>query len=273
MEFKHAVITKNGRELLAKLLAGGTTTKFTKISLSSTVYQDSQLESLTALTNVKMTGEAKSFNNNNATVIVSCAFENSGLAVGFDVNTVGVYALDPNKGEILYSVSTALTKGYMPADTGVAKSGFDFKVFVEIGNATNVNLIVDPAAFASYNDLKALGLDIEKAFLSNLVYISQVDQRLLQSERLLNDLNGVSGNVTLNNSRSYPFNNSVVTVPIAKTRNNLEYSVDVDVLTETGGFAGDVIVHDKQLNGFKLKFTGSARSVNVRYKLTGGLYK
>ena len=273
MEFKQAVITKQGRELMAKLLAGGTTTQFTKIVVSSTVYSDAQLENLTALTNVKMTAPAQAYGNNTATVAVTAAIENTGLSVGFDVNTVGLYAVDPQKGEILYSVSSARENGYMPADTGVSKSGFNFKIYVEIGNASNVNLIVDPAAYASYNDLKALGLDIEKSFISNLIYVSQVDQRLLQSERLLNDLNGISGNVTLNNSRSYPFNNSVVTVSIAKTRNNLEYSVDVDVLTETGGFAEDVIVHDKQLNGFKLKFTGSARSVNVRYKLTGGLYK
>lgn len=273
MEFKQAVITKQGRELMARLLSGSATTQFTKIAISSTVYPDLQLENLTSLSNIKMTAPAQAYGNNTATVAVTAAVENTGLSVGFDVNTVGLYAIDPVKGEILYSISSAKVKGYLPADTGVSKSGFNFKIYVEIGNAANVNLVVDPAAYASYSDLKALGLDIEKSFISNLIYVSQVDQRLLQSERLLNDLNGISGNVTLNNSRSYPFNNSVVTVPIAKTRNNLEYSVDVDVLTETGGFAGDVIVHDKQLNGFKLKFTGSARSVNVRYKLTGGLYK
>ena len=273
MEFKQAVITKNGRELMAKLLAGGTTTKFTKVSISSTVYQDSQLEALTSLSNVKMTTDAQSHSNNNATVMVASAFENTGLSNGFDVNTVGLYALDPNKGEILYSVSSALIKGYMPADTGISKSGFNFKLFVEVGNASNVNLVVDPAAVATHNDLRLLGQEIEKTFLANSVHTTQVDQRLLQAERLLSDLNGVSGELTLNNARSYPFNNSTATVPIAPKRNNLDYNVSVDVLSETDGFAEDIVIFDKQLNGFKIRFTGSAKKVSLRYKLTGGLYK
>lgn len=33
-----------------------------------------------------------------------------------------------------------------------------------------------------------------------------------------------------------------------------------------------VIVYDKQLNGFKLKFEGSAKTVKVKYKVRGGMY-
>lgn len=161
MEFKQAVITKQGRELMAKLLAGGTTTQFTKIVVSSTVYSDAQLENLTSLTNVKMSAVAQAYGNNTATVAVTAAIENTGLTAGFYVNTVGLYATDPIKGEILYSVSSAKENGYMPADTGVSKSGFNFKIYVEIGNASQVNLEVDPAAYATQGDLNRWYTDIE----------------------------------------------------------------------------------------------------------------
>ena len=273
MELKAAVITAQGRALMAKLLTGTTTARFTKIVTSSRVYNDNQLEALTTVANVKQTIPVQGFEATAAHVYVEGALYNTGLSAGYTLNTIGLYANDPSVGEVLFSVVTASVAAYIPADNGISQTGIVLKFLTEVSNASKVDLKVDLAAVATFGDIQRVRGEIEKSFLANLVYISQVDQRLLQSERLLNDLNGISGNITLNNSRSYPFNNSVVTVPIAKTRNNLQYSVDVDVLTETGGFAGDVIVYDKQLNGFKLKFTGSARSVNVRYKLTGGLYK
>lgn len=153
LEFKQAVVTKQGRELMAKLLAGKQTT-FTKVKVSSTVYQDGQLENLTALTNIKQEATAQAYGNNTATISVTAAIENTGLQTGYYINTVGLYATDPDKGEILYSVSSAAVNGYMPPDTGVSKSGFNFKIYSEVGNASQVNLQVDPAAVASLGDIK-----------------------------------------------------------------------------------------------------------------------
>lgn len=155
MEFKQAVVTQNGRALMAKLLAGKST-QFTKIKVSSTIYPDAQLANLTALTNIKQETTAQAYGNNTATVSVVGAIENTGLQTGYYINTVGLYAMDPDKGEILYSVSSASVNGYMPPDTGVSKSGFEFKIYSEVGNATQVDLTVDPAAFATHSDLKIL---------------------------------------------------------------------------------------------------------------------
>lgn len=155
MEFKQAVVTQNGRALMAKLLAGKST-QFTKIKVSSTIYPDAQLANLTALTNIKQEAPAQAYGNNTATVSVVGAIENTGLATGYYINTVGLYAVDPDKGEILYSVSSASVNGYMPPDTGVSKSGFEFKIYTEVGNATQVDLTVDPAAFATHEDIERL---------------------------------------------------------------------------------------------------------------------
>jgi len=152
LEFKQAVVTQQGRQLMAKLLAGKST-KFTKIAVSSTVYQDGQLEGLTVLTNIKQEASAQAYGNNTATVSVVGAIENTGLTVGYYINTVGLYASDPDKGEILYSVSSAAVNGYMPPDTGVSKSGITLKIYTEVGNATQVNLTVDPAGVATLGDV------------------------------------------------------------------------------------------------------------------------
>ena len=161
LEFKQAVVTQNGRALMAKLLAGKST-QFTKIKVSSTIYPDAQLANLTALTNIKQETTAQAYGNNTATVSVVGAIENTGLTTGYYINTVGLYAVDPDKGEILYSVSSASVNGYMPPDTGVSKSGFEFKIYTEVGNATKVDLTVDPAAFATHEDIERL--DIQQAW-------------------------------------------------------------------------------------------------------------
>lgn len=161
MEFKQAIVTKQGRELMAKLL-NGQSTKFTSIKVSSTVYQDGQLENLTALTNIKQETVVQVYENNTATISAIGAIENTGLQIGYYINTVGLYAIDPDKGEILYSVSSASVNGYMPPDTGVSKSGFNFKIYSEVGNASQVDLTVDPAAVATHADISNLRNDVAK---------------------------------------------------------------------------------------------------------------
>lgn len=76
--------------------------------------------------------------------------------------------------------------------------------------------------------------------------------------------------VTLTNTDKYPFNNSAVTVALDERRNNLDYSVEAEVLSRTGGVES-IEVYDKQLNGFKVKFNGSGSAATVRLKITGGI--
>ena len=63
--------------------------------------------------------------------------------------------------------------------------------------------------------------------------------------------------VELKNTASYPFNNSAKTVSLAITRDNTDYTVDADIQAHTGN-VGEIQIYDKQLNGFKVKYDGSA---------------
>ena len=79
-----------------------------------------------------------------------------------------------------------------------------------------------------------------------------------------------TGTVNLTNSLTFPFNNSLKTVALANTRDNLNYVVEVIEVTATGGPAGDIEVSERQTNGFKMAFTGSATAVQVKYAVIGG---
>lgn len=76
--------------------------------------------------------------------------------------------------------------------------------------------------------------------------------------------------VSLSNSASYPFNNSKTTVALSPARVTQNYTVETEV-TNAEGNVGEVEITDKQLNGFKVAFTGSAKSVTLKIKIRGGI--
>ncbi len=77
------------------------------------------------------------------------------------------------------------------------------------------------------------------------------------------------GTKTLTNSQTFPFNNSISTVPLENARDNLNYVVVIVSVTGSGNI-GEVEVTDRLVNGFKLAHTGSAKSVTVKYAVIGG---
>ena len=83
----------------------------------------------------------------------------------------------------------------------------------------------------------------------------EVERRLGEHDA---EFTSETGTVTLTNSNKvfFAFNNSGTTVALKTVRKTMNY----------------VIVYDKQLNGFKLKFEGSAKTVKVKYKVRGGMY-
>lgn len=76
--------------------------------------------------------------------------------------------------------------------------------------------------------------------------------------------------VTLKNTQSYPFNNSIQTIALAKARNFTDYTVEAEVL-EHSGSVGDVRIFDRMLNGFKIAYDGSAQSAIIKLRIKGGM--
>lgn len=156
-EFKQLIVTDRGQALMAKMLAGTGNVQFTKISVSDTTYTDAQLPALTALSGVKQTTLiSKVIRTNNVAVQVEGAVTNSELVSGYYMRTIGLYAIDPDLGEILYAVTIASVAGYMPPYNGITVSGAYFKLVTTVSNASSVTLNVDPAAVATIGDIQDL---------------------------------------------------------------------------------------------------------------------
>lgn len=178
-EFSKVVITKKGQALMAKLMSGSGKVEFTEIRVSETAYSESQLENLTALTNVKQTtAVSKVTRTNEVAVQVEGAVGNELLSVGYYMRTIGLFAKDPQDGIILFAVTTAQQAGFMPPFNGKTTSGAHFKIVTTIGNSSNVTIQVDPAAVATIGDVR----DLEAQIIDLKSYVGFKDEDILGLE-------------------------------------------------------------------------------------------
>ena len=76
--------------------------------------------------------------------------------------------------------------------------------------------------------------------------------------------------ITNTNAKKYPLPSTQATVSITNTRSYLNYTVEAEV-TAFDGNVGEVVISDKQLNGFKVGYTGSAKSATIKLKIRGGI--
>lgn len=199
-EYSKLVITNDGQALMAKMIAGSGNIDFTKICSSSTQYQENQLQSLTALSNIKQTTlVSKVTRTNEVAIKIEAALSNVDLKEGYYMRTLGLYAVDPDKGEILYAVCIEKSNNcYMPPYNGVTVSAAYLQLYTTVGNADNVSLAVSPGAYATIGDIQALEKEIAdlKAFVGYSdgdIYGVEVDFENKKFTRLAGAVNRSAG--------------------------------------------------------------------------------
>ena len=99
-------MTGNGRKLISKVISGlAPRMEFTKICASNEARAFNTLEELTALNDIRQTALISDIRRtNDIAVLVEGIFNNENLTEGYHMRTLGLYALDPDDGEILYAV-------------------------------------------------------------------------------------------------------------------------------------------------------------------------
>lgn len=150
-------LTKDGKALLAKAQAGKCAIQITKAQSGSGSYTSSEdISQRTALKTVKQTFPiSNKVINTDSALVLKITMENNTLTAGYDITEFGVFASDPDKGEILYSIATASTSDYMPAYNGVVPSVINMSYYLEVANASTVT-IKSAGALALQSDLEAL---------------------------------------------------------------------------------------------------------------------
>lgn len=141
-------LTEAGQALRAKIEAGDGTValKITRIVTASGTSDDPL--SLTDVVNQKQEFTITGRNTEDARTTIKAVLTNVGLSKGYTLSQIGFFAIDPDKGEILYRISQFETPNYVPAST---ERGWTYEPSFNFftGNASSVIVKIDPSGIAT----------------------------------------------------------------------------------------------------------------------------
>ena len=151
-EWSNATMTDVGAALQAKVNAGKTKLTFTKIKVGSGVNATNPL----ALTDViSSKWETTNFvvKLEGKIVSVDTVITNTGIHEAFRMSEIGLFAQDPDKGEILYAYLTDSEPDRMPAESGSVVVSQELTIGMVFSNTGNVSLTVNIGALITREQL------------------------------------------------------------------------------------------------------------------------
>ena len=151
-EWSNATMTDVGANLQAKVNAGKTKLTFTKIKVGSGVNSTNPL----ALTDViSSKWETTNFvvKLEGKIVSVDTVITNTGIHEAFRMSEIGLFAQDPDKGEILYAYLTDPEPDRMPAESGSVVVSQELTIGMVFSNTGNVSLTVNMGALVTREQL------------------------------------------------------------------------------------------------------------------------
>lgn len=151
-EWSNATMTDVGAALQAKVNAGKTKLTFTKIKVGSGVNATNPL----ALTDViSSKWETTNFvvKLEGKIVSVDTVITNTGIHEAFRMAEIGLFAQDPDKGEILYAYITDPEPDRMPAESGSVVVSQELTIGMVFSNTGNVSLTVNIGALITREQL------------------------------------------------------------------------------------------------------------------------
>lgn len=144
-------MTKQGLKLQAKVDAGNAM-QLTKCRLGSgMIGSGQQLEDLTELVAPVQTLPIASvtYSDDSHACIISAVTDNSTVTTGYYLSEFGIYAKDPDDGEILYAVASDSEPDFIPAKGTSTVISQEIGVALTFANAANVTAAVNTSATAT----------------------------------------------------------------------------------------------------------------------------
>lgn len=139
--FNPITITNAGEEILAQAVAGDGTLTFTAVSSSSDKVSG-DLKNITELQNVRQTVAPVIAILEDNIIQLSTVFSNSGLAQGYVVNTLGIYAKIGSEAPVLFAIATATDPDTVPGQNPISPSNFYYQFNIAITDNSNITVSV-----------------------------------------------------------------------------------------------------------------------------------
>lgn len=224
-QYNKTVLTRAGLELAKRANAGqakfGITRAVTSADdWSSKTTQD--LEEVTTIPNIMQQGtimDAEEVESSNSVIGVSLRFTNKDLNTGYQIRVIGLYVKEEGaKNEILYALTTAVTPEYMPGFGDKVLYRFNMQMYLVIGKAQAVNVIIDEGTAVTHGQFDKYKGEVTKSL-----------EDILRTHR--KDMSHVAKSASLNGGEKIlPDSNGNIDLTVPNP--DLSKYVNIDYLTE-----------------------------------------
>lgn len=177
--WENAVITDKGWALLSKLIAGNTLA-ISKAQTGTGYVTPGLLPKQTAVSGVQQTLKFDPVVYPEVGKCgLPCYLTNDGVSTGYMAMQVGVFATDPDEGEILFFIAQAATgKGTeVPSETEMPGYSAEWTFYFQYGAADGVSVTVDPSNTVSHAQMVAYVASVVEA-----ATIAEIDAALAEEE-------------------------------------------------------------------------------------------
>lgn len=180
--FNEAVLTTKGLALLAKAQGGLTTITLTKAATGDGSYSPGEdITQRTALKNQKQEFSLNTVTVQNETnvyvkfIITNYKSEHEYLTQGYYIKEIGIFATDPDEGEILYAIATAKENewDYLPSYDSLLPSTITVDMMIEVTNADSVTIEMPNRMYLYDNNT---GDKYELGIENGLMYYEEVTE-------------------------------------------------------------------------------------------------
>mgnify|MGYP000950225429 FL=1 len=142
-------LTKAGHDLQIKVEAGQCKLELTKIKLGDGAEDISSVDRMTDLVGPKAEFGISQVEAKDGLCTVTGIIHTSNVSAGFYVREWGLFAKDPDRGEILYMISIDPNPESIPPKTAALKQAATYAMNIVVANAANIEVRIDPAGLVN----------------------------------------------------------------------------------------------------------------------------
>ena len=142
-------LTKAGNDLQIKVEAGLCKLELTKIKLGDGTEGLDAIETMTDLVGPKAVFGISSIVAKDGMCTVTGIISSSNVTAAFYAREWGLFAKDPDRGEILYMISLDPNPESIPPKTAALKQAATYAMNIVVANASNIEVRIDPAGLVN----------------------------------------------------------------------------------------------------------------------------
>lgn len=183
----NTVITNAGVELIKNTMSGETIV-ITAVKSGTGKVSVDVLAKQTEVVDEKQNGTIQSIKNKGNAITVSVLFENSGLAKGYTMNQIGIYAKTSDQTEILFAISQDNAGKEIPSESSMPYYSLVSNFNFSFSNDLSITSAVEPLGYVTLEDFEEHKNDTDNPHkvTKNQIGLGNVENK--SSESIRSDL-------------------------------------------------------------------------------------